>query len=246
VTVKPWGIQFPALFLDLLNPQQSIINQILGGSTMRARKEYTTRKLTTEEQEFASRPENHNLIFKYMNIKRLDPEEFYDELIIDYLVAVKQYVTERPWLQEKFDFQTILFQQLNCAMMHYYRAKNTMMRMPESGLLSLDVMFAGDNPFAEYKAHEEWWIDTKASVERQVILKELYNEFYVRCITIMDEYEETEEICDYLKCELDLLIDGYTRKNAFEETGFRYGRSRRGFEQDVRNFRRIFKQVFGI
>jgi hypothetical protein len=223
------------------------INQIKEVTIMRC-KEYTTRPLTEEEKEFASRPENHNLIFKYMNIKRLDAEQFYDELILEYLVAVKQYVTERPWLQERFDFQTILFQRLNGAMMHYHRAMNTQKRMPEGGFASLDYMTEGDNPFSEYSAHEDWWIDTRASVERQVIQKELYKEFYRKCITIKDDLDDHEEISEYLKYELDLLIDGYNHKKAHRETEkfFNYGYDYKDFERDIEGFRRIFKQVFGI
>jgi DNA-directed RNA polymerase specialized sigma24 family protein len=167
---------------------------------MGARKEYTTRKLTTEEQEFASRPENHNLIFKYMNIKRLDPEEFYDELIIDYLVAVKQYVTERPWIQEKFDFEPILFQRLNGAMMHYYRAKNVPSRKPEGGFISLDYTVEGDNPFAENTPNyiNEMLVDDKQAVE-QIVLD-----------TVMIQ-EIMEGLTEQQQTIFRLMLEGYTK-----------------------------------
>jgi hypothetical protein len=211
-------------------------------------KEYTVRKLTEEEKEFASRPENHNLIFKYMKIKKLDPEEFYDELIIDYLVAVKQYVTEKPELQLEYDFGAILFQRLNGAMMHYYRAKHVKKRMPKGGIASLEYMVQGDNPFAEYTPHEDWWIDTKTSVETQVILKELFREFYKNCITYKDVFYDEETVSEYRKYVLDLLLDGYSRTRAHmaAEEQFSYGYSYKDFKEYVDEFRRVFREVFGI
>jgi hypothetical protein len=120
--------------------------------------------------------------------------------------------------------------------------------MPEGGFTSLDYMLEGDNPFSERTAHEDWWIDTRASVERQVIQKELYKEFYRKCITIVDDFDGEEEICEYLKYELDLLLDGYTHKKAHRETEkyFNYGYNYNDFKRDVEGFRRVFKQVFGI
>ena len=57
---------------------------------------YTKRPLNHAEREFSALPENHNLIFAYMKCKKLDAETFYDELNIDCLTAVKQYLTEKP------------------------------------------------------------------------------------------------------------------------------------------------------
>jgi hypothetical protein len=211
-------------------------------------KEYTIRPLTEEEKEFASRPENHNVIFKFMRNNRLDPEEFYDILSLDYLTAVKIYITEKPELQLKYEFHAVAVQKMKGAMQHYYRAKNRQKRMPEGGFASLDFMLEGDNTNSKYSANESWWIDTRASVERQVIQKELYKEFYRKCITLVDDFDGEEEICEYLKYELDLLIDGYTHKKAHRETEkhFNYGYNYNDFERDVEGFRRIFKQVFGI
>ncbi len=66
--------------------------------------EYINRPLNDAEREFAGRRENHDLIYKYMRCKGLDAEKFYDELILDYLTAVKKYITEKPELQAKFSF----------------------------------------------------------------------------------------------------------------------------------------------
>ena len=48
--------------------------------------------------------------------------------------------------------------------------------MPDSGFVSLDYMMEGDNLFSESRI-ENWWIDKKSSVEKQVILEEMFREF---------------------------------------------------------------------
>jgi hypothetical protein len=125
---------------------------------------------------------------------------------------------------------------------------NRQKRMPEGGFVSLEYMVQGDNLFAEYTPHEDWWIDTKTSVETQIIFKELFREFYKKCITIVDDFDSEEEICEYLKYELDLILDGYTHKKAHRETEryFNYGYTLDDFERDVDEFRRVFREVFGI
>jgi len=137
--------------------------------------DYTNRPLNNAERDFASLPENYNLIFGYMRCKRLDSETFYDELILDYLTAVKQYITEKPELQVNFSFRQILFQHLNGRMMHYWReyhnGKNTM----EREAVRLDCEY--ENPKHDGASRvEQWWIDPMQNVERYVIEKEFFND----------------------------------------------------------------------
>jgi hypothetical protein len=205
---------------------------------------YTERPLTNEERAFAE--EHHDCLFYYMRMHNLNSEEWYDILVIPYLEAVKKYFNYEPC--KEFSFPTILNKKLDTAVMNYWRATKRQKRMPEGGFVSLDFMLEGDNPFSEHMAHEDWWIDKRVSVERRVILKELFNEFYRKCITNINDFDGEEEICEYLKYELDLLIEGYTHKKAHRETEkhFKYGYNYNDFERDVEGFRRIFKQVFGI
>jgi hypothetical protein len=211
-------------------------------------KEYTLRKLTEEEQAFAADEVNYNYLFFYMRKWHLDPEEWYDLLIEPYLNAVKKYHEYESARQ--YAFSTVLKNMLWTAITRELKKQKAKKRMPDGGFVSLDFMSEGDNPFSKYhtKEVESWWIDTRASVERQVIQKELYKEFYRKCITIVDDFDGEEEICEYLKYELDLLLDGYTHKKAHREAekNFNYGYTLDDFERDVEGFRRIFKQVFGI
>lgn len=213
----------------------------------KARVEYVKRPLNNAEREFAALPENHDLIFTYMKCKRLDPEEFYDELIIDYLVAVKQYVTEKPELQINYTFKQVLYQRLNGQMMHYWRKEHSKIRTLEREAFRLNCQYENTEQERNNRM-EPWWIDPNPNVERQVIFKELFNEFYMQCIT--GDVAETWEggINGYLKAELDLLLEGYSlyQVNKRTEKQYPYGYYIESLQWDIMEFRRIFRKVFGI
>ena len=213
----------------------------------KARAEYIKRPLNDAEREFAALPENHDLIFAFMRCKRLDPEEFYDELIIDYLVAVKQYVTEKPDLQINYTFKQVLYQRLNGQMMHYWRKEHSKIRTLEREAFRLDYQY--ENPEQERNNRmEPWWIDPMQNVERQVILKELFKDFYMQCITGDVAESWKGGINGYLKVELDLLLEGYSpfQVNKRTEKQYPYGYILEDLQRDIEEFRRIFKRVFNI
>lgn len=119
--------------------------------------------------------------------------------------------------------------------------------MPDSGFVSLDYMMEGDNLFSESRI-ENWWIDKKSSVEKQVILEEMFREFYEQCTYCDSDSWGDSHVNEYLKCELDLLIEGYTRfqVNKRTEKVFPHGFTIKDLDDDVKEFRKIFRKVFGI
>ena len=207
-------------------------------------KNYSIRQLTEEERIFAE--EHYSLFFYIMrNNLHLDPEEWYDILIIPYLDAVKKYHEYESARQ--YAFGTVLKNKLYTAFTNEIKRRKRKKVIPQDKLTSLDYMLEGDNPFAEYRV-EDWWIDKKASVEKQVILKELYKEFYNKCIYCDSDSWGDDHINEYLKCELDLLLEGYTHKQVNKKTEkvFPYGYDLDDLEDDIDDFRKIFKEVFGI
>ena len=201
--------------------------------------------LTAEEKAFSADLENYDQFFKYMKINKLDQEEWYDILILHYLRAVKKYLNI-PHLQ-KYDFGAVLFKTLDSARSNYCKAMTISKRMPEGGLVSLDYTME-DEKGKEHQI-EAWLIDRKISVEKQVIFKEMFREFYKRCVTYDDDFWGNEgEVNEYLKCELDLLIEGYSQYQTWRKTEkqFPYGYTLYNLERDIEGFRRIFKEVFGI
>lgn len=208
--------------------------------------EYTDRPLTIEEREFAA--EHHNLIFKYMRNMKLDPEEWYDILIIDYLQSVKKFFS-RPDLHQ-YGFHMVLFKRLDAGYQNYFKAKYAQKRMPEGGLCSLDYVVEESN--GREHGVESWFLDRKVNIEKQIIFKELFQEFYKKCIECeidADGWCAWEGgINEYLKCELDLLLEGYTAKqvNRKTEKQYPYGYGVDSLERDMEGFRQIFKEVFGF
>lgn len=210
-------------------------------------KNYSIRPLTDEEQIFAADDRNYNYLFYYMRKWNLDQEEWYDILIIPYLDAVKKYHEYESARQ--YAFSTVLKNKLWSGVMAELKKRKAKKRMPEGGIVSLDYMMEGDNAFSEH-TFDKYWIDKKTNVEKQVIFKELFNEFYKQCITYENEdglYEDGE-VCKYLKCEMDFLLKGYTRKQVNRKTEkiFPYGYDVESLEKDIEGFRRIFRQVFCI
>lgn len=163
--------------------------------------DYTNRPLNDAEREFAA--ENHNLIFDYMRIKKLDAETFYDELVIDYLTAVKKYVTEKPELQIKYPFKQVLFQQLNGRMMHYWREYYADSRTMEREAVRLDYEYE-DHKQERRNRVEPWWIDPMQNVERYVVEKEFLNDIYSN----IHRYAEP----DLLKLIIDMRQKGYSNR----------------------------------
>ena len=210
--------------------------------------DYINRPLTEEEKVFSAETENYNLFFGYMRHYKLDLEEWYDILIEHYLRAVKKYIS-MPKLQE-YRFSTILYKTLDSARLHHYEAMNRKKRKPEGGLVSLDLVLEDDK--GKERRVEAWMMDKKANVERQVIFKELFEEFYRRCTTYDDEFYENEfekgTINIYMKTELDLLMEGYSlyQVNKRTEKELPYGYNLHDLENDLIWFRKIFRKVFGI
>lgn len=159
--------------------------------------------LTAEERAFSADLENYNQFFKYMKINKLDQEEWYDILILHYLRAVKKYLNI-PHLQQ-YEFGAVLFKTLDSARSNHCKKMTIPKRMPEGGLCSLNYTINDDK--GKELHVDAWLIDRKTSVEKQVIFKEMFKEFYRRCTTYDDFFGNEGEVNEYLKCELDLLIE---------------------------------------
>lgn len=150
--------------------------------------------LTEEERCFASNLDNYNQFFKYMKIHKLDPEEWYDILIIGYLHAVKKYLN-MSWLNQ-YDFGAILFRTLDSARGNHYKSLKTQKRFPQNGLISLNF----ENVDAEKNADKSKsvnWIDTKQQTEADAISNMVFD-------NIMENLSNTQQKL------LHMLITGYT------------------------------------
>lgn len=189
--------------------------------------------LSEEEKAFAEDEHNYNSFFGYMKVHGLNPEEWYDILVIHYLRAVRKYLTI-PKLQD-YKFEAVLYRTLDNGRSNYFRDMNRQKRKPEGGVFSYNSILE------DGKTLEEFLVDVYTNVERQVIFKELFKEFYESCVNCNPLFES-----DVYKDELDMLLEGYSSKKISKAMQKKYGSSEWALESDMILFRQIFRKVFGI
>ena len=201
--------------------------------------EHTNRPLTEEERRFAE--EHHNLMYRYMKIHELDPEEWYDILIIPYLNAVKKFHQYEKL--QSLKFEQVFFRTLDNARSNYFRDMNRLKRKPSGGIFSYDALIDDDS---DRNSFEYFLIDSYASVERQVIFEECFKEFYRAVTTDTFDY-----IVEHDKWLLDLFLQGYEMKEVKKLYEKKYGK--RGINtvdyiEDILDgrIRKCFKNAFGI
>lgn len=171
---------------------------------------YTDRPLTEEEREFAADWENYKKLFEIMRYYNLDEEEWYDILIIPYLQAVKKYHV-REDLRKNYKFFHVLNLMLTKAVYNHNRAMNRQKRKPEFGVMSLDFMVSGDNPFSEHTL-DALWVDPHQQVERVVLDTYMLESILIglsdvqsRIFTMLLEGYSKTEICKELSISYTLL-----------------------------------------
>lgn len=103
---------------------------------MRAKK-HVLHPLTEEQKAFAEI--NHNLVYQFLRRKNYSIEEYYNVVILDYVMACQMYL-ERNDLQEKYAFPIIAYMRMNSAISNHFKAKNCQCRKPEHGTVSIEQL----------------------------------------------------------------------------------------------------------
>ena len=96
--------------------------------------------LTKEQREFAA--EHHNLIYAFLNTKRLPEEEYYDIVVFGYLRAVKDYLDNQNL--QRYSFATLSWRKMNCLVLNHYTSLNRQMR--KGSTISLESILYGEEP----------------------------------------------------------------------------------------------------
>lgn len=104
---------------------------------MRAKK-HVLHPLTEEQKACAE--SNHNLVYRFLYRKNYSIEEYYNVVILDYVMACQIYL-EREDLQEKYNFPIIAYMRMNSAVSNYFKAKNCQCRKLEHGTVSIEELF---------------------------------------------------------------------------------------------------------
>lgn len=90
------------------------------------------RTFTKEEQQFAE--ENHDLVYAFLNEKKLSADEYYDVIVFGYLRAVQLY--EPNSKGGKYKFSTFAWKQMQGELANYHKYVSRQKR--NSTLISLD------------------------------------------------------------------------------------------------------------
>jgi RNA polymerase sigma-70 factor (ECF subfamily) len=76
--------------------------------------------LTEEEKAFAA--ENHGLIYRFLNKKRLEHSEFYDVAVFGFLRAVRRYLA-KPELRQRYKFSSVAWRDMSACVDGYWKAR---------------------------------------------------------------------------------------------------------------------------
>ena len=119
--------------------------------------------LTEYERSYAE--EYHYLIIEFLKRSRLDIEEFYDVVVMNYLLSVQTYLNDRE-LQRKCNFEAVSYMYMRRALYVHFRKDKAQKRSSENeGDISLDEI---DICVSDSKAME-----TVSNLEYMETMKEI-------------------------------------------------------------------------
>lgn len=98
------------------------------------------RPLTPTERQFAN--DNYHLIKEFLKRSKLDAEEFFDIVVMDFLLSVEIYLNNEE-LQRKCKFEAVSYMYMRRAAFCYFREQKAMKRSSEAGAdISFETMDA--------------------------------------------------------------------------------------------------------
>lgn len=88
------------------------------------------RPLTPTEKQFAT--DNYHLITKFLKLSKLDAEEYFDVVVMDFLLAVENYLSNEQ-IQRKCNFEAFSYILMRRAINHHFRDMKVQKRSSEAG-----------------------------------------------------------------------------------------------------------------
>lgn len=163
------------------------------------------RPLTPAERQYAT--ENYHLIDKFLKRSRLEPEEFFDVVVFDFLLSVEIYLNNEA-LRKKCSFEAVSHMYMKRAVFVYFRKEKAKKRSSEHGSdLSFEEMEA-------YVGNKNNGMEDFSSLEYEEDIKEIEN-------TLTDEQRRI-----FLN-----KLEGYTLKEIAENNGINPKKVYRQFEK---------------
>ena len=167
---------------------------------MRAKK-HILHPLTDEQKAFAEN--NHNLVYQFLHRKNYSIEEYYNVVVLDYVMACQMYL-EREDLQEKYAFPVIAYMRMNSAISNHFKAKNCQCRKPEQGMESLEQLHDPESGTGKEPAADN--LDTL----EKIIQAEQDEDFIENILLLLSERQG--KIVLY-------LMDGYKEQEIYKFLG---------------------------
>lgn len=88
------------------------------------------RPLTPTEKQFAS--DNYHLITEFLKRSKLDAEEYFDVVVLDFLLSVENYLASEQ-IQSKCNFEAFSYMYMKRAINHHFRELKAQKRSSEAG-----------------------------------------------------------------------------------------------------------------
>ena len=103
------------------------------------------RPLTPTEKQFAS--DNYHLITEFLKRSKLDAEEYFDVVVLDFLLSVENYLASEQ-IQSKCNFEAFSYMYMKRAIYLHFRGMKAQKRSSEAGS---DISYEGYNKGGNYR-----------------------------------------------------------------------------------------------
>lgn len=122
------------------------------------------RPLTPTEKQFAS--DNYHLITEFLKRSKLDAEEYFDVVVLDFLLSVEIYLNSAE-LQSRCNFEAFSYMYMKRAINHHFRELKAQKRSSEAGT---DISFESIDEFVGKKVCN---MEDFSSMEYMEIIKQI-------------------------------------------------------------------------
>ena len=124
------------------------------------------RPLTPTEKEFAS--DNYHLITEFLKRSKLDAEEYFDVVVLDFLLSVEIYLSNEQ-VRKKCNFEAFSYMYMKRAMFVHFRKQKAQKRTSEAGA---DISFESIYEFIGKAICD---MENSSSLEYEETIKQIEN-----------------------------------------------------------------------
>lgn len=164
------------------------------------------RPFTKEEQQFAE--ENHDLVYAFLNEKKLSEDEYYDVVVFGYLRAVQMHKSDRKFF--KYKFSTLAWKQMQGELANYYKYLSSPKRC--ATVISLDEPLDGEDGLCI--ADTISYDDIMSELREDLLMHELAKRLPAREMRIVKMKVRGDKMHEIAKAEkltfqeINRLLDG--------------------------------------